>query len=226
MEYTSIEWADHTLNAWTGCTKISPGCDNCYAASWAKRTSTVKWGPGEIRRRTREANWQKARIWNADALACRFRQFTLRDGRVFRATIGELTKLFDKHGFTTADIVSDTRARPRIFVNSLSDWLDPEADIVALADLLEFIGELQHLDFLLLTKRPQLWKSRMQAAMACSTDPFTVAAMWHDGYPPKNAWVGTTAETSIGTIHASPTSAASPRRSASSAWSRSWERWT
>ena len=27
---TKIEWADATLNIATGCTRVSPGCDNCY----------------------------------------------------------------------------------------------------------------------------------------------------------------------------------------------------
>ena len=27
---TGIEWTDETLNLYTGCTKLSPGCDNCY----------------------------------------------------------------------------------------------------------------------------------------------------------------------------------------------------
>ena len=36
-ENSKIEWTDHTFNPWTGCTKISPGCDHCYAEGWAKR---------------------------------------------------------------------------------------------------------------------------------------------------------------------------------------------
>jgi protein gp37 len=28
---TKIEWTDSTWNPVTGCTKISAGCDNCYA---------------------------------------------------------------------------------------------------------------------------------------------------------------------------------------------------
>lgn len=27
---SKIEWTDHTWNPWRGCTKVSPGCDNCY----------------------------------------------------------------------------------------------------------------------------------------------------------------------------------------------------
>lgn len=43
---TNIEWADSTANLWIGCTKLSPGCDNCYAeADWDKRKHRVTWGP-------------------------------------------------------------------------------------------------------------------------------------------------------------------------------------
>lgn len=27
---SSIEWTDETWNPVTGCTRVSPGCDNCY----------------------------------------------------------------------------------------------------------------------------------------------------------------------------------------------------
>ena len=27
---TGIEWCDATWNPWTGCTKVSDGCDHCY----------------------------------------------------------------------------------------------------------------------------------------------------------------------------------------------------
>lgn len=34
---SNIEWTDVTWNPTTGCTKISPGCDNCYAERFAER---------------------------------------------------------------------------------------------------------------------------------------------------------------------------------------------
>lgn len=34
---TKIQWTDETWNPITGCTKISPGCRNCYAERMAKR---------------------------------------------------------------------------------------------------------------------------------------------------------------------------------------------
>lgn len=35
MKETKIRWAEHTWNPMTGCTKISPGCDHCYAETIA-----------------------------------------------------------------------------------------------------------------------------------------------------------------------------------------------
>ena len=37
MSKTKIEWASHSWNPITGCTKISPGCRNCYAERMARR---------------------------------------------------------------------------------------------------------------------------------------------------------------------------------------------
>ena len=37
MNKTKIEWADSTWNVFSGCTKISPGCQSCYAGEAAER---------------------------------------------------------------------------------------------------------------------------------------------------------------------------------------------
>ncbi|MCE9500835.1 MAG: phage Gp37/Gp68 family protein [Leptospira sp.] len=37
MNKTGIEWTDGTWNPVTGCTKVSAGCANCYAATFANR---------------------------------------------------------------------------------------------------------------------------------------------------------------------------------------------
>ena len=34
---STIEWTDATWNPVTGCTKVSPGCDHCYAETFAER---------------------------------------------------------------------------------------------------------------------------------------------------------------------------------------------
>lgn len=38
---TEIEWTGSTWNPLTGCTKISPGCKNCYAERMAKRLEAM-----------------------------------------------------------------------------------------------------------------------------------------------------------------------------------------
>lgn len=49
-ETSAIEWTDSTVNFWWGCSKVSLGCDHCYAETWAKRTGGDLWGPGVARR--------------------------------------------------------------------------------------------------------------------------------------------------------------------------------
>lgn len=41
MSKTKIEWATDTWNPTTGCDKVSPGCDNCYALGMAKRLKAM-----------------------------------------------------------------------------------------------------------------------------------------------------------------------------------------
>lgn len=38
---TGIEWTDVTWNPTTGCRKVSPGCDHCYAATLARRLKAM-----------------------------------------------------------------------------------------------------------------------------------------------------------------------------------------
>lgn len=44
---TSIEWTDSTWNPATGCTKISRGCDRCYAERFSERFRGIKGHPYE-----------------------------------------------------------------------------------------------------------------------------------------------------------------------------------
>lgn len=44
---SDIEWTDATWNPVTGCDKIGPGCDNCYAERFAERWRGIKGHPYE-----------------------------------------------------------------------------------------------------------------------------------------------------------------------------------
>lgn len=137
---SKIEWTDHTFNPWVGCTKVSPGCDHCYAEGWAKRTGGSALWQGE-RRRTSEANWRQPVKWNKQSEA---------EGRRYRVFCASLADVFDN------------QAEP--------EWRD---------DLFALIRETPHLDWLLLTKRPQNIAKMLPAD-------------WRAGYP--NVWLGTTVE--------------------------------
>ncbi len=45
---SAIEWTDATWNPVTGCTKISPGCDHCYAERFSERFRGTKGHPFEV----------------------------------------------------------------------------------------------------------------------------------------------------------------------------------
>lgn len=88
---TNIEWCDSTFNPWIGCTRVSPACDDCYAArSTPARTLGVAWGPGEPRRRTSEANWKLPEQWQRQAAA-----FRAQHGRRRRVFCASLADVFD-----------------------------------------------------------------------------------------------------------------------------------
>jgi protein gp37 len=84
--------------------------------------------------------------------------------------------------------------RPRVFCASLADWLDDEVPVEWLRDLLVLVQTNPHLDWLLLTKRPQNWSSRVHAAFVAGWDGDEWASQWLDGDAPSNVWVGTTVE--------------------------------
>ncbi|AHE33808.1 phage Gp37/Gp68 family protein [Burkholderia pseudomallei] len=90
-ENSKIEWCDHTFNAWIGCTKISPGCDHCYAER--ERASTalrVVWGAGNPRHRTAASTWNNPKRWNA-----RHGEFFAKHDRRQRVFCASLSDVFD-----------------------------------------------------------------------------------------------------------------------------------
>jgi protein gp37 len=84
-EHSKIEWTDDTFNPWIGCTKVSPGCDHCYAErDWDHRFHKVKWGPHGERIRTTFDYWKGPLTWNRKAKAAGVRH------RVFCASLADV----------------------------------------------------------------------------------------------------------------------------------------
>jgi protein gp37 len=73
-ESSAIAWTDHTFNPWWGCERVSPGCQNCYAETFAKRvghggSKPVIWGKRAERRFLSDAHWREPIKWDRDAAA-------------------------------------------------------------------------------------------------------------------------------------------------------------
>jgi protein gp37 len=171
MKNTKIEWCDATFNPWIGCTKVSPGCANCYAETLMDtRMGRVKWGKGQPRSRTSAANWNQPVKWNREA------------GE--RESLSAQFPLHSKH------------RRPRVFCASLADWLDDEVPVEWLADLLDLVRRTPNLDWLLLTKRPENWRARIGLAGVELTKRGVAHRLhhWQAGEAPANIWVGTSVE--------------------------------
>jgi protein gp37 len=141
-ESTKIEWCHHTFNPWWGCVRVSPGCEHCYAESFAKRVGQKVWGVKSPRRFFGDKHWAEPLKWNKAA-----------------AEAGE---------------------RHRVFCASMADVFEDRRDLDEHRERLwSLIRQTPHLDWLLLTKRPENFKALLPAD-------------WGDGY--RNVWLGTTAE--------------------------------
>lgn len=108
---SAISWTDHTFNSWWGCFKVSAGCANCYAETFAKRTGHSIWGPPATtpRRLFGDKHWQEPLKWNAAAEKAGQR------ARVFCASMADV---FEDH----PEVVGERR---RLFaLINLTPWLD------------------------------------------------------------------------------------------------------
>lgn len=53
---SKIEWTDHTVNLWWGCTKVHAGCNNCYAEYFSDvRYKKNLWGEGKSRKKIKKS---------------------------------------------------------------------------------------------------------------------------------------------------------------------------
>lgn len=202
-ENTKIEWADNTFNPWIGCTKVSPGCAHCYAenttrARVLRSKGQETWGKGKPRSRTSAATWRNPLKWNraADTI----RRHCTGCGKDFESCWYREPTTIPCPGCGAPAV----HVRARVFP-SLCDWLDDEVPIEWLADFLKIIHDTSNLDWLLLTKRPENWRSRIEesnrsiARVGCSSDSrehstWQMCSDWLGGKAPANVWIGASAE--------------------------------
>jgi protein gp37 len=148
---TKIQWAESTWNPWRGCTMVSPGCANCYAARLAPRNPAVLgvWGPQGTRVVAAESGWRQPLSWNHRASA----EYGNERGSIFPS-------LCDVFEDWPGPMLSTQEKQ--LWRTPNGDWQDTEQgsdgpltmnDVRA--RLWDLIARTPHLDWLLLTKRPE-----------------------------------------------------------------------
>lgn len=120
-EKTIIAWTNHTWNLAWGCSKISPGCKNCYADDLSARYGWNVWGPSEPRRTFGDKHWAEPIKWNSAAATRRVRE------RVFCSSMCDN---FEDHPTITAELF---KLWPLIRSTPWLDWqlLTKRADRIA-----------------------------------------------------------------------------------------------
>jgi len=193
---TNIAYCDATWNWIIGCTKVSPGCIHCYAEqSTPSRTLGIEWGDKAERRVASDATFNAPLKWNKKPWVCNTCGHA--DSRIKSMCIPPREKPMPYLCTHCGELVH----RRRVFSLSLGDWLDPKIPVSVLARAMDIIRRCPDLDFLLLTKRPQLFFSRMSDVSIyrdIAGNPI-VDVDWVNAWacrnkPPHNVWVGTSVE--------------------------------
>jgi protein gp37 len=124
---TGIEWTDATWNPVTGCTEVSPGCDHCYAKTFAERFRgteghyfengfDIKLRPDKLDQPLR---WQKPRRVFVNSMSDLFHDDVPPD---FIAKVFAIMTLAPQHTF---QVLTKRHARMRSLLNA--DYFRTEA---------------------------------------------------------------------------------------------------
>ena len=138
-----------------------------------------EWGKGKPRIRAANATFYAPLAWNK---------------RPFIHSCGHASA-FVNDPCPKCNMVGEWHTR-RVFLGSLMDWLDPEVPIEWLADALDIVRRCDNLEWITVTKRPELWRERMGLVRnsAIFGDLAYWISEWMSGYPPDNITVLTSVE--------------------------------
>lgn len=195
---SKIEWTDHTFSPWRGCVEATnkdgvqhPACDNCYARAMSKRNPKTLgvWGePGlGTRVMAAPAYWKRPIKWNREAEQAGERR------RVFCASISDVFEdwrgpIVDpkgnrvcfyepNHGYLPTPAYAENPPAGSRFA-TMDDLR---------ADLFRVIDATPHLDWLLLSKRPEnirrMWAYVPHTVLQDEQHQFS-------GFR-RNVWIGT-----------------------------------
>lgn len=124
---TTIEWTEQTWNPTTGCDRISPGCDHCYALTMAKRLKGMEQARGTTRPKYQNDGDPRT------------------SGPGFGLTV---------HPDTLTEPLRWTKPR-RVFVNSMSDLFHARVPAAFITQVWRTMHATPQHTYQVLTKRPE-----------------------------------------------------------------------
>lgn len=188
---SSIEWTHHTGGPWLGCTKVSPGCTNCYALELM-----LLWFASIMRKAYKAAgfaDWETRPVWGDHAPRVRTKGFW-DDARKLNTRAGKEGTRYRMF----PSMIDWLDNMPAGIIDQEGNWLDKDA---VLADLLKLIHDTPNLDWLLLTKRPGNFFERVEDAInyGCEHhEDVNWCNQWstpdEQHSVPSNVWIGTSVE--------------------------------
>jgi len=187
---SGIEWTDATWNPVTGCTRVSAGCDHCYAVPMTRRLEGA--ARGAVGNGALRSHAQK------------YVGLTVKNGAG------------DWHFNGTVRTHDDALTVPlgwkkpkRIFVNSMSDLFHPKVPFNFIDKAFAVMALTPQHTYQILTKRPQRMAEymntrqsaggmvRLEPGLAPVGSPDHVCEAWHRAlffWPPANVWLGCSVE--------------------------------
>ena len=140
MNATTIEWTDRTWNPATGCTRVSPGCDRCYAETIARRFSGSAAFPNGFTVTLHPERLDAPRRWRRPA-----RVFVNSMSDLFHADIPDdfVLAVFQTMADTpqhTYQVLTKRHARMRAFCNRLGFREPTRAEAAAGHHLIAYLG--------------------------------------------------------------------------------------
>lgn len=124
---SSIEWTDATWNPVAGCTPVSAGCRNCYAARMALRLSSMPNSAGR-----------------------KYRNTAIRSRGGLPVFTGQIN--LDRESL---DLPRSWRLPRMIFVNSMSDLFHEDVPLFYIKEVFDVMVSCPQHTFQVLTKRPE-----------------------------------------------------------------------
>lgn len=128
---SAIEWTDATWNPVTGCTKITAGCDNCYAARFSERWRGVPGHPFENgfdltlrpERMRQPLAWKRSRMIFVNSMSDLFHK------EVPRTFIDQVFDAMEKADWHVFQVLTKRSSLMRDYLNSRYRTASPPAHI-------------------------------------------------------------------------------------------------